>query len=812
MKKIYVCAALATALLTFAAHAQEADLLLMKTGPDTAAAGTDVAYDIAVTNIGPDAALGVTIDDPIPAGMLFASETHDPAFTCTTPTVGSGGTVTCSTALLAAGATANFTFVFTIPPATAPGTLFLNIATVGSSTFDPNSENDMGIAGTSTPPPPEADMVITKNGPATAGPDTDVAYDITVTNAGPDAGENVSWADTLPGDMTFVSLTQDSGPAMNCSTPAVGAGGTITCTSASFPAGALAAFTLVGHIPSGTSSGTTYDNTATITADNDPTEENNSSSISTTVSATNTSTIKSGPPTGAAGDPIAYTISVANDGPDAAANVQLIDVLPPETTFVSLNQDSGPFASCNTPAPGGTGFVQCIFGALAPGASAVFTLTITPGNTTSVTNTSSVTSDSFDTNAADDESSVTTAVTPVADIAVTKSGPASVIAGSDISYTIIVTNDGPSDASNVSLTDVLPPNTTLVSFTQTSGPVFSCVGLVCGIATLPPGTSATFDLVVHVASSATGSIDNTATVTTTTSDPDTDDQQSTTTAAVTTSADLGVTKSGPASAFAASDITYTITVTNAGPSDAATVSLSDTLPAEATFVSLDQTSGPNFSCVIPAVGATGSITCDIATHVAGASATFQLVVNVPPALDAQITNTANVSSATSDPAAGNNAAAATTDVTPQPTDLSVAKTATGMFDTSAIVTYTIVVMNLGPGLASNVVVTDELPAGTTLVSSSTTQGTCSGMSTVTCNLGILAAGSDATITLEVQLPSTPGPISNTATVTLAEPDTNPDNNAGTAANAVVPPIPTLSPLVLALLGIALAIVALKILR
>lgn len=142
-------------------------------------------------------------------------------------------------------------------------------------------------------------------------------------------------------------------------------------------------------------------------------------------------------------------------------------------------------------------------------------------------------------------------------------------------------------------------------------------------------------------------------------------------------------------------------------------------------------------------------------------------------------------------------------------DLSVTKTATGMFTTSGIVTYTIVVTNLGPGLATSVVVTDELPAGTTLISSSSTQGTCSGTSTVTCNLGTLAAGNDATITLEVQLPSTPGPISNTATVTLAEPDTNPDNNAGTSANAVVPPIPTLSPLVLALLGIALAVVALK---
>ena len=276
-----VLAVIATALAAPLAWAQSADLAVSKSGPAEAAAGSNVSYTVTVFNAGPDTALSITLTDPIPPGMTFVSATPPG---CSTPASGSGGTITCTIASLAAFTSTDFTFVFNIPSATPPGTLFTNIATATSAT-DPNSENDSGVAVTSTPPPPQADMSISKTGPGSAGPDTDVAFTIAVTNAGPDAAFGVSWQDTLPGTMTFVSLVPTGGPAMSCTTPAPGSGGTITCTAVSFAAGATATFALTGHIPRDTLSETTFTNTVTVSATTaDPNTENSTDTTSVTVS------------------------------------------------------------------------------------------------------------------------------------------------------------------------------------------------------------------------------------------------------------------------------------------------------------------------------------------------------------------------------------------------------------------------------------------------------------------------------------------------------------------------------------------------
>jgi uncharacterized repeat protein (TIGR01451 family) len=261
----------------------------------------------------------------------------------------------------------------------------------------------------------------------------------------------------------------------------------------------------------------------------DPNPENNSGTtlLETVVSTANVSVTKSGPATATAGTNIAYTLTVANAGPDAALNVQLSDPLPASTTFVSLTQDTGPLAGCSTPVVGGTGTVTCSWATLASGASAQFTLTIKAGNTASITNTASVTTNSSDTNPGNNNSTASTTVTPSADVAVTKTGPASVTAGANATYSITVANGGPSDAASVTLTDTVPAGTTFVSENQTTGPTFACTTpvpgaggtITCTIATLPAGASATFSVVVNISVAATGSITNTATVTATTFDP-----------------------------------------------------------------------------------------------------------------------------------------------------------------------------------------------------------------------------------------------------------------------------------------------------
>jgi uncharacterized repeat protein (TIGR01451 family) len=267
-------------------------------------------------------------------------------------------------------------------------------------------------------------------------------------------------------------------------------------------------------------------------------------------------------------------------------------------------------------------------------------------------------------------------------------------------------------------------------------------------------------------------------------------------------ADMAVVKTGPASANTSTVISYTITVTNNGPNPAINAALADTIPAGTTFASLVSPGG--WSCTLPPVNGTGTVNCSIASRAAG-SAVFTLNVNGPAAA-ATVSNTATVSSSSTDGTPGNNTSTANTNVVAN-ADLSISKAPpAGPVGTSSPLTYTIVVSNAGPGTAANVVVTDILPAGTTFTSATPTQGSCSGTTTVTCNLGTIANASSATITLTVTSPSTAGPVSNTATVATSSSDPNPGNNSATAVITVIPAanIPATSPMVLLMLALVLA--------
>ena len=98
-------------------------------------------------------------------------------------------------------------------------------------------------------------------------------------------------------------------------------------------------------------------------------------------------------------------------------------------------------------------------------------------------------------------------------------------------------------------------------------------------------------------------------------------------------------------------------------------------------------------------------------------------------------------------------------------------------------TYTITAFNDGPDAASSVAITDTLPGTVTFVSATSSSGTCSGTSTVTCNIGTIPNGSNATVTIVVT-PTAPGTLSNTASVTASSTDTNPGNNSATATTTV----------------------------
>jgi uncharacterized repeat protein (TIGR01451 family) len=109
-------------------------------------------------------------------------------------------------------------------------------------------------------------------------------------------------------------------------------------------------------------------------------------------------------------------------------------------------------------------------------------------------------------------------------------------------------------------------------------------------------------------------------------------------------------------------------------------------------------------------------------------------------------------------------------------------------------TYTLTARNSGPSSASQVVVSDSLPVGATFVSSSATQGSCTGTATVTCSLGSLASGATATVTLKVR-PTSAGTLSNGASVSSSTSDASSGNNqasTSTTVNSAPPPPPPTS--------------------
>ena len=800
-----------------------ADLSVSKTGPVSATNDTDVTYTIVVNNVGPDAASEVTLQDVVTGGWSFVSVTPAPGFSCSDPGAGAtSGTVFCNAGSLAAGSTSTFSIVFHIPPATPPGTTFTNTAVVSSST-DPNSENNTSTAATTTPgAPAQGDVAIGKTGPTSAAPNSDVTYTITVTNLGPSTANNVSLTDTLPSSvpagftMTFVSFNQTSGPTFNCGVPAA----TTTCSIASLASGASATFSFVGHIPSGSPSGSDYTNVASVSAANDPNSENNSSATTLTVSSSDVGITKSAPATAVAGGPaFNYVITISNSGPDAATDPGFSDPLPSGVAFVGVVQDTGPSGTCS-----GGSTVTCNVQLLLNGESAQFTITVQPlasdPNGSVLSNTATVSSSSFDPNPNNNSSTATTTISAQANVSIVKSGPATATAGSNVTYTITVTNAGPSNATNVSWTDTLPAGTTFVSETQTSGPTFNCTTgatVSCSIATLLPAASATFSVVAHVASSVANAsiISNTAVITATTPDPNPGNNSSNVNTTVNTSADPSIAKTAPAAAAAGTNMTYTVTVTNAGPSDATNVSWTDTLPASTTFVSETQTTGPVFTCTTGAV-----VSCNIATLAAGASATFNITVQVSPAAPqgSVISNTATVTSSTADSNPTNNTSTASTTVGAN-ADLSVNKTGPSTSQSNTVAIYNVTVANGGPSVAANATLTDNVPANMTFASAAQTSGpafTCTtpaagSPGAISCTIASFAAGTTASFQFRFNVISTAAAgatSTNTATISSITLDPNPANNSSSVTTTIGTSIPTLSHLMLALLAAVLAAAAL----
>ncbi|MDQ5856914.1 MAG: IPT/TIG domain-containing protein [Acidobacteriota bacterium] len=262
-------------------------------------------------------------------------------------------------------------------------------------------------------------------------------------------------------------------------------------------------------------------------------------------------------------------------------------------------------------------------------------------------------------------------------------------------------------------------------------------------------------------------------------------------------ADLVLTKSdSPDPVFSGNTLTYTINVTNNGPAPALSAIVTDPLPADTTFISCTSSQG---SCTGPSVGANGTVTANLGTIPFPGFATLSIAVNVTAPGGRTLTNSAVVRASSPDPNNANNTGTTSTGVSSSPSaDLRIAKSdSPDPVNSGGVLTYTINVSNDSPittpdiTTANNVVVSDTLPAGTTFLSCTSTQGgacptTVVGNS-ITMNLGSLPPTGIATVTVQVMVTAPAGSaLANTATVSSSTPDPNPGNNSATATTSVTP--------------------------
>lgn len=494
---------------------------------------------------------------------------------------------------------------------------------------------------------------------------------------------------------------------------------------------------------------------------------------------------KSAPASVIAGNQLTYSITVVNNGPSDATNVIVTDTLPAGVTFISTS------AVCSS----GTVTTGCDIGSLANGASYAFTILVSVASSTAglITNTATVSSDQLDPNPSDDTASATTTVTASADLSVTKTckpDTTSALAGTTAFCTMVVTNNGPSDASGVSLTDTIVASTpfTIGTVTKSQGTCSATPGTItsgsvtCSLGTITAGGTAT--VTVNFSANSGGTIEDTASVTSSTPDPNSANNTATGAVTYISVADLSITKTAlpNPNVVAGTNLTYTITASNtAGPSTATNVVVKDTLPGQVSVVSVTPGVG-TCSGGIPGNPAQPLI-CTLGSLAKGASATITVVVTVNPNTPngTILTNNASISSDTFDPNNANNTASVNKTVVAQG-DLAIVKTSDkAIYKPTSTITYTIKVTNNGPSDSQAVIVTDSLPSIKQAHYKSDTGGCTLTLATnvLTCNLGTMPTGTTKSFHIYELIVGNKGSISNTASVASSTTDPTPGNNSST---------------------------------
>lgn len=528
---------------------------------------------------------------------------------------------------------------------------------------------DLSLTLTDSPDPVAAGAVLT--------------YSMTVRNDGPSAAASVSVSDALPAGTTFQSLSTPAG--WTATTPAVGSSGTVTLSHASLPAGGAAVFTLAVRADAGIADGTALTNTAMVSsAAADPNPSNDTASATTAVQARAdlAITIADAPDPVTAGELLTYTLGVSSAGPSTARNVVITVPVPGGATFTSASVVSGSGWSISAPAVGQAGDVIFTRSAVAPGETASFTVAVTAvsgtSGGTSLSAEVTVAADTADPVPASNSASATTTVSTRADLAVSLAdSPDPVTAGESATYTVSLSNAGPNAAQGVAVAASVPSGTTFASATVTAGAGWSVSTPAVGEAgtvtftksAVASGETASFTIVVAVAS-GTGdgtSISAGVTAAADTPDPAAANNAASAATSVLARADLAIALSdAPDPVAAGQRLTWNVDVVNDGPSDARDVVVSLPMPDGTSFASAEVAAGAGWSLAAPEVGQSGLVTFSRPALASAETASFAVVVTVSEGLaGSTLTAQATVGATSTDDDPTDDAASTATSVVEQ---------------------------------------------------------------------------------------------------------------------------------------------------
>ncbi|UMY66726.1 MULTISPECIES: choice-of-anchor L domain-containing protein [unclassified Flavobacterium] len=728
-----------------------ADLVVTNTnGQSFYTPGTTVNYTVTILNAGPYTTTNVQVVYPIPANVQN--------FTWTGPN-GSGGSNsginTVVPGQLNEGASYVFNVSFTIPPDfTGP---LVTQASASSYYVDPvptcSGCIDTDLRGTNLT------YSVTDNKTNFTPGDTNT-YVVTVSNQGDFQADNVVVSLPLPLGVTSMTWTGTDGSsgsgALSATLATLAPGATVTytltaITANDFYANIIAQLNVTSTTPDTTPGCTSCTDTDSVII-----------SSQANIAVTNTDNQNAYFP----GQPLTYTVTVTNNGPNPATDVRVINAVPAGITSFNWTGSNG---------TSGTGTLNDLIASLAVNQSVTYTITVQvpAGFTGSLSSTATANAHEFDPAPANNKATDTDAqVTVGADIIVTNTnGQTTYTPGqTGVTYTITVTNKGPQNASNVLVTNPIPAGVTNFSWSGNSQNGTN-TALSSIIVTLNAGTSVTFTVTFDVPLAFTGNLTSTANVSSPTGDPNPANNQNIadtdTQAGAGTTADVALTIADNQTTYTAPGTrVYTVTVSNAGPIAATGVQVNVPIPAGITSFSWTGNSQS---------GTNTALSNTIATLAPGASVIYTVTVQVPSGFTGDLVVAGTITPVTTDSNTANNAAA-DKDVPDGGADIVVVNSDnTANFIAGQTRTYTVTVTNYGPQTATNVSVQGNVPVGISPSQVSWSGPTASGSGALTTTIPSLGVGETVTYTVAVAVPSnyTGATLIHDISVLADQPDPNP---------------------------------------